>query len=189
MGWSDLLQREIWGNSAQAWTISLALVMAVTIGLRAAARVLLKRVAALAAMTQTGLDDLAVELLDKTRTVAILLVAVWAAARPLTLEPAAEARVVREQERTRFDRSHLKSLASHSIDFETVYYLTVPDYEAYMDVQQAVNLALIEAFAEKGIEFAFPTQTLYMVGAGGAGNGAEWVEGALRGGGIQDSAG
>ena len=31
-----------------------------------------------------------------------------------------------------------------------------------MDIQQEINLALIEEFAIRGIEFAFPTQTLYV---------------------------
>jgi len=31
-----------------------------------------------------------------------------------------------------------------------------------MNVQQAINLALMRAFAERGIEFAYPTQTLFV---------------------------
>ena len=31
-----------------------------------------------------------------------------------------------------------------------------------MDVQQAINLQLVRHFADHGIEFAFPTQTLYL---------------------------
>lgn len=68
---------------------------------------------------------------------------------------------VEAQENTRFDRSHFKGFGESSLDFETVYYMTVPDYNAYMDVQQAINLALFERFAEAGIEFAFPTRTVY----------------------------
>jgi small-conductance mechanosensitive channel len=67
------------------------------------------------------------------------------------------------QERARFDRSHFKAFGDFSLDFETVYYVTVPDYAAYMDVQQEVNLALVDAFSQDGIEFAFPTQTLHLV--------------------------
>lgn len=68
-------------------------------------------------------------------------------------------------EHTRFDRAHFKGFGDSSLDFETVYYVTVPEYGTYMDIQQAINLALIDRFAEAGIEFAFPTRTLYVTGA------------------------
>ena len=46
--------------------------------------------------------------------------------------------------------------------FETVYYVLSPDYNTYMDIQQAINLQIFEKFGETGIEFAYPTQTLYV---------------------------
>ncbi len=67
---------------------------------------------------------------------------------------------------TRFDRSHFKAYGAFSLDFETVYYMLVPDYNLYMDTQQAINLAVFRAFEEDGIEFAYPTQTLYVRGDG-----------------------
>jgi len=36
------------------------------------------------------------------------------------------------------------------------------DYLKYMDIQQAINLAIMEAFAKKKIDFAYPTQTLFV---------------------------
>jgi small-conductance mechanosensitive channel len=69
---------------------------------------------------------------------------------------------VEEQELTRFDRSHFQGFGDFALNFETVYYLTVPDYNAFMDVQQAINLELCRLFDEQGIEFAFPTQTIHL---------------------------
>lgn len=69
---------------------------------------------------------------------------------------------VEAQEQTRFDRAHLKAFGDFSINFETVYYVKVPDYTAYMDVQQAINLRLHEQFENEAIEFAYPTQTLFL---------------------------
>jgi small-conductance mechanosensitive channel len=60
------------------------------------------------------------------------------------------------------DRVHFQKFGAASLDFEVVYYVTVPDYNKYMDVQQEINLALYDRFAAKGIEFAYPTQTLYV---------------------------
>lgn len=61
-----------------------------------------------------------------------------------------------------FDRAHFKSFGASSLDFETVYIVKTPAYGAYMDVQQAINMALFERFENEGIEFAYPTQTVYL---------------------------
>jgi small-conductance mechanosensitive channel len=37
-----------------------------------------------------------------------------------------------------------------------------PDYNVYMDIQQSINLAIFEHFAQHGIDFAYPTRTLYL---------------------------
>jgi small-conductance mechanosensitive channel len=63
---------------------------------------------------------------------------------------------------TRFDRSHFKTFGDSALLFETVYYMTVPDYNAYMDTQQAINLELYQKFEAEEIEFAYPTQTLFL---------------------------
>ncbi|UCF20306.1 MAG: mechanosensitive ion channel family protein [Gemmatimonadota bacterium] len=70
--------------------------------------------------------------------------------------------IIEGQENTRFDRAHFKSYGASSLDFEVVYYALVPDYNVYMDIQQAINLSLYQRFEEQGIEFAYPTQTLYL---------------------------
>ncbi len=70
--------------------------------------------------------------------------------------------IVESQPDVRFDRCHFKSFGDFSLDYETVYYVLDPDYNVYMDRQQAINLAIMRAFEEQGIEFAYPTQTLYV---------------------------
>ncbi len=69
-------------------------------------------------------------------------------------------KVVEGQDLTRFDRSHFKTFGDFALVIETVYYMTVPDYGAFMDVQQAINLELFRIFSEEGIEFALSTQTI-----------------------------
>ena len=69
---------------------------------------------------------------------------------------------VESLENTRFDRIHFKAFGNSALTYETVYFMTVPDYAAYMDTQQAINLALYERFEEEGLEFAFPTQKLFL---------------------------
>jgi len=69
---------------------------------------------------------------------------------------------VEAQPKTRFDRAHFKGYGDSSLDFEVVYYVLEPDYNVYMDVQQSLNLAIYERFAAEGVDFAFPTRTLFL---------------------------
>ncbi len=66
------------------------------------------------------------------------------------------------QKGTRFDRSHFQKFGDFSLDFETVYFVAVPDFNTYMDIQQGINLCIHESFEREGIEFAYPTQTLFL---------------------------
>ncbi len=74
--------------------------------------------------------------------------------------------IVEAYPNTRFDRSHFKTFGPSSLDIETVYYVTVPDYQAYMDTQQAINLDVFRRFAAEDIEFAYPTQTVFVERSG-----------------------
>lgn len=63
-------------------------------------------------------------------------------------------------EESRLDRVHFTSFGDFALLFELVYYIESSDYNVYMDHQQQFNFELMQRFAEKGIEFAYPTQTL-----------------------------
>lgn len=69
---------------------------------------------------------------------------------------------VERQNKTRFDRSHFFAYGDFSLNFESVYYVEGPDYNEYMDIQQAINLYIHEQFEKAGIEFAYPTQTVHL---------------------------
>ncbi|MEZ4334764.1 MAG: mechanosensitive ion channel family protein [Myxococcota bacterium] len=69
---------------------------------------------------------------------------------------------VEAQERVRFDRAHFKQFGPYSLDFEIVYFVLAPDYNLYMDIHQAVQLAIHARFEREGIEFAYPTRTLFL---------------------------
>jgi len=69
---------------------------------------------------------------------------------------------VEQQVDTRFDRSHFKEYGDFALVFESVYYVKGPDYNKFMDIQQAINLHIHESFEQEGIEFAYPTQTLFV---------------------------
>ncbi len=68
---------------------------------------------------------------------------------------------------TIFDRAHFSSYADFSLVFEVVYYVNSGDYNMYMDIQQEINFRIKEEFEKRGIEFAYPTRTLYIERPGG----------------------
>jgi small-conductance mechanosensitive channel len=72
---------------------------------------------------------------------------------------------VEEQKQVRFDRSHFRGYGDSSLDFETVYYVLSPDYNIFMDIQQAINLRIMERFEEQGIAFAHPIRVVKMPAA------------------------
>ena len=81
-----------------------------------------------------------------------------------TLEriPALVRAIVEQQPKTRFDRAHFKEYGDSALVFEVVYFVLDSDYNIYMDIQQAINLAIFRRFQEEGIEFAYPTRTLHV---------------------------
>ncbi|MDP3920322.1 MAG: mechanosensitive ion channel family protein [Candidatus Omnitrophota bacterium] len=70
--------------------------------------------------------------------------------------------VVASVENTAFDRAHFASFGDFSLNLEIVYYVLSGDYNLYMSVQQDINFRIKEAFEKEGIEFAYPTQLVYM---------------------------
>ncbi len=69
---------------------------------------------------------------------------------------------VESNSQVRFDRAHFKEYGDYALKFEVVYWIHNPDYTIYMDIQQATNLEIFRQFSQDGIEFAYPTQTLFL---------------------------
>jgi small-conductance mechanosensitive channel len=69
---------------------------------------------------------------------------------------------VDSQPLTQFDRAHFKSFGQSSLNFEVVFFVLSPEYNKFMDIQQAINFNLLETFKAVGIEFAYPTQTVFL---------------------------
>ena len=76
--------------------------------------------------------------------------------------PAVLRAIIESQKPTRFDRAHFARYGDSALIFEVVYYVLAADYATYMDVQQAVNLAIFRRFEDDRIEFAYPTQTIHL---------------------------
>lgn len=63
---------------------------------------------------------------------------------------------------SRFDRVHFKEYGNSSLNFEAAYFVQSSDYNTYMDVQESINLEIFRRFREEGIEFAYPTRTVFI---------------------------
>ncbi|MBD3281621.1 mechanosensitive ion channel [Candidatus Uhrbacteria bacterium] len=77
---------------------------------------------------------------------------------PMTIQ-----NIFKDIPQTRFDRAHFFRFDDSALTYEIVYYVESDEYDVYMDVQQAINLGIHEAFLDKGINMAFPTQTIHLI--------------------------
>ena len=76
--------------------------------------------------------------------------------------PALVEQIIEVVPNTSFDRCHFTEFGDSSLNLELVYYIDTRDYTTALTAQQAVNLGIMECFAREGIEFAFPSRTLYL---------------------------
>lgn len=80
-----MLEREFLGNSVWEYLVGAATFLGVLAAFSIVRQVVVARLRALAARTETDLDDLAVGLLEMVRLPEAVLLSLWAAARPLDL--------------------------------------------------------------------------------------------------------
>jgi len=71
-------------------------------------------------------------------------------------------KIIESQEKVEFDRVHFKEYGNFSLNFEAVYWVLDPDYNVYMNINQTINLLIFEQFDNEKIEFAYPTQTIFL---------------------------
>ena len=100
--------------------------------------------------------------MGKRRIVFRLGVVYQTSVEQLKAMPGLIEKIIKNVKDTAFDRAHFFSYGDFSLVFEVVYYVMSRDYNKYMDIQQEVNFAIKEEFKARGIEFAYPTQTLYL---------------------------
>ncbi|MDR2430639.1 MAG: mechanosensitive ion channel family protein [Candidatus Margulisbacteria bacterium] len=76
--------------------------------------------------------------------------------------PSILAAIIRGCQQASFDRAHFAEYSQSALVFEVVYYVLSNDYTRYMDIQQEINFQIKEAFTQKDIRFAYPTQTIFL---------------------------
>jgi small-conductance mechanosensitive channel len=70
--------------------------------------------------------------------------------------------IISAQDEVEFDRAHFNKYGDFSLNIEVVYYVLDADYNKYLNIQQAINLQIFDDFHQRGIEFAYPTQKLFV---------------------------
>jgi small-conductance mechanosensitive channel len=72
----------------------------------------------------------------------------------LAAVPRAVREIIEATPDTRFDRCHLLHWGESALQFEVVYFVTRPEYRAYTDAQQSINLRILERFRALEVTFA-----------------------------------
>jgi len=62
----------------------------------------------------------------------------------------------------KLERVHFVSYGDFALNYEIAYLVLSSDYIKYMDLQQEINFKIKEEFEKLKIEFAYPTQTLFI---------------------------
>ncbi|MFT4308071.1 MAG: mechanosensitive ion channel family protein [Candidatus Woesearchaeota archaeon] len=100
--------------------------------------------------------------LERRRVVKEIGVTYDTPARKLEKIPKIIETIIDEVDDVDFDRAHFKDFGASSLDFEYVFFVKTGDFTLFMDAQEKINLGLVKAFKKEKIEFAYPTQTLYV---------------------------
>lgn len=72
--------------------------------------------------------------------------------------------IIESREHTAFDRCFFMSFGDSALNIETVYHINVPDFATYGATHHTINIEIFRRFAQEGIEFAYPTQTIHVEG-------------------------
>ena len=76
--------------------------------------------------------------------------------------PAIIKKIIDAQDQATLDRVNFLSYGNFSLDYEIIYFVESPDFNFYALTQEQINLKIFEAFKASEIEFAYPSQTIFL---------------------------
>ena len=82
--------------------------------------------------------------------------------KKLKIIPEIVKEIVSNQKNVEYERCYLEKMWDFSINFLMSYNILNPDYQNSLIVNEKIYLDLIEKFEKEWIEFAFPSQTIYV---------------------------
>jgi len=100
--------------------------------------------------------------LERRRALEVLGFAYDTPNKKLEKIPGALQEIVSKVKLLDFDRVHFRAFGDSALEFELVYYINSEVYTDYVAAQHQLHLAMKEWFEKEKIEFAYPTQTIYV---------------------------
>ena len=70
--------------------------------------------------------------------------------------------IVSKQKDVEYERCYLEKMWDFSINFLMSYNILDPDYQKSLEINEKIYFELLEKFEKEWIEFAFPSQTIYV---------------------------
>lgn len=70
--------------------------------------------------------------------------------------------IIEKQKLTEFDRTFFTDFGDFSLNFGVVFFYNSGNYAESLATKQEINFELKERFEKEGIEFAYPTQTIFV---------------------------
>jgi small-conductance mechanosensitive channel len=91
--------------------------------------------------------------LEERRALFVLPVHYETPVATLAAVPRAVREIIAATPDVRFDRCHLLRCTETALEFEAVFFVTRPEYQAYADAQQSINLRILERFRAMEVTF------------------------------------
>jgi small-conductance mechanosensitive channel len=91
--------------------------------------------------------------LEERRSLFVLPVHYETPVATLAAVPRAVREIIEATPDVRFDRCHLLRCTETALEFEAVFFVTRPEYKAYADAQQSINLRILERFRAMEVTF------------------------------------
>ncbi len=70
--------------------------------------------------------------------------------------------IIESQKNTEFSRCFFKEYGDFALIFEIVYFIKTRDYTTYIQIHNNINIDIKEIFEKNKINFAYPTQIVYL---------------------------
>lgn len=100
--------------------------------------------------------------MERRRVLVTLGITYATSAKKIEAIPKILQAIVEAVPNTEFSRAHFTEFLDSSLGIELVYFITSREYKLFVDAKQKINLAILKTFAKQKIEFAYPTQSVYV---------------------------
>jgi len=71
-------------------------------------------------------------------------------------------KIIESMELVELDMVYFRKFGDFGLIFEAVYYMKTADYSKYLEIQQKINFAIVEAFEKDEIKMSLPTQAILL---------------------------